>query len=69
MMMMETHQVDVDGSGAVEWDEFCVLMYRKVVLVLMIMIIPSIIITLSIMIIPSNIIVLSIITILSADDF
>ena len=22
-------QVDVDGSGAVEWDEFCVLMYKK----------------------------------------
>ena len=23
------NQVDVDGSGAVEWDEFCVLMYKK----------------------------------------
>ena len=22
-------KVDVDGSGAVEWDEFCVLMYKK----------------------------------------
>ena len=23
------NEVDVDGSGAVEWDEFCVLMYKK----------------------------------------
>ena len=23
------NEVDVDGSGAVEWDEFCVLIYRK----------------------------------------
>ena len=24
-----TEQVDVDGSGAVEWEEFCVLIYKK----------------------------------------
>ena len=23
------NEVDVDGSGAVEWDEFCVLIYKK----------------------------------------
>ena len=23
------NEVDVDGSGAVEWEEFCVLIYRK----------------------------------------
>jgi hypothetical protein len=28
--LVSSVQVDVDGSGAVEWDEFCVLMYRKV---------------------------------------
>ena len=59
MMMMETDQVDVDGSGAVEWDEFCVLMYRKVVLKIKIIL----------RIIPSISIVCSIITIYSADDF
>ena len=25
----DIYKVDVDGSGAVEWDEFCVLMYKK----------------------------------------
>ena len=24
-----SEQVDVDGSGAVEWEEFCVLIYKK----------------------------------------
>ena len=23
------NEVDVDGSGAVEWEEFCVLIYKK----------------------------------------
>ena len=47
MMNDDGNQVDVDGSGAVEWDEFCVLMYRKVVFITIIttMIMLSIIMT------------------------
>ena len=58
IMIMMSYQVDVDGSGAVEWDEFCVLMYRKVVLEIKIIL----------RIIPSISIVCSIITIYSADQ-
>ena len=59
---MVLNQVDVDGSGAVEWDEFCVLMYRKVVII----IISIVIVIIIIMVI--NIIIIIIITMRTAED-
>ena len=63
MMNDDVVQVDVDGSGAVEWDEFCVLMYRKVVLITIITTIIMIMILLSIIMI-----IIMINIIISAED-